>query len=232
MITANVANLLTVARSQLGVYESPPNSNMQKYGQWYGMNGVAWCAIWVSWVFWHSNNPLPKITTNKGFAYVPEVVRYGQETGTFHRGTSGVEPGDVLVFWFPGGPNRPNHVSICGERGRLPDGRVHSYEGNSNAGGSRTGGSVVELYRRSGIYGYVSIKDAGTTATTPTPEDTVASSYFRDPVSGGIFAISETHYDHLTGSQWADRVKEGAQAIPLNGAVIFHLCKSRINAKG
>lgn len=169
MISADKRAVLATAWSQMGVSESPSGSNCQRYGQWYGMNCVAWCAIWVSWVFWHAGHPLPRITTAKGFAYVPEVVRYGQETNTFRPGLSGVEPGDILVWKFAGGPDRPNHVSICGPEGRLADGRVHSYDGNSNAGGSRTGGSVVQLYRRTGLYGHVKVRDLAT-PTPPTQE--------------------------------------------------------------
>ena len=39
------------AITQLGVVESPPGSNNQKYGSWYGMNGQPWCMIFVSWCF-------------------------------------------------------------------------------------------------------------------------------------------------------------------------------------
>lgn len=42
------------ARSQSGVFESPENSNRQKYGVWYGWNGVPWCAIYISWVFYQA----------------------------------------------------------------------------------------------------------------------------------------------------------------------------------
>lgn len=43
----DIAYFIKVARSQLGYKEQPENLN--KYGKWYGMNGVAWCAIFVSW---------------------------------------------------------------------------------------------------------------------------------------------------------------------------------------
>lgn len=40
---------LSVAAGETGTTESPIGSNKQKYGTWFGMNGVAWCAIFVSW---------------------------------------------------------------------------------------------------------------------------------------------------------------------------------------
>ena len=34
-------DVLTVAAGEIGTTESPSNSNLQKYGEWYGWNGVA-----------------------------------------------------------------------------------------------------------------------------------------------------------------------------------------------
>ena len=36
------------AAAEEGTTENPPNSNKTKYGEWYGLNGVPWCAIFVS----------------------------------------------------------------------------------------------------------------------------------------------------------------------------------------
>lgn len=38
-------------KGQNGVHEDPRNSNRQKFGVWYGWNGVPWCAIFQSWGF-------------------------------------------------------------------------------------------------------------------------------------------------------------------------------------
>ena len=35
--------VLKIARADLGYTENPPGSNMTKYGEAYGMNGVPWC---------------------------------------------------------------------------------------------------------------------------------------------------------------------------------------------
>lgn len=174
-IVADIEAVILKARSQLGVTESPPFSNRQPYGAWYGMNGVAWCAMYQSWVFWHSGNPLPKITTAKGFAYCPELERYGRETGTWHSGTSGIKRGDLLLFSFGG--VRADHVALV--QGVLPDGRIHTIEGNTNAGGSRTGGGVYELYRRSGIRGYVRV--------TPKPPQNIDWAALRRWVAADLY---------------------------------------------
>lgn len=42
--------VIELARADLGYTENPPGSNLTKYGEAYGMNGVPWCveALW----FW------------------------------------------------------------------------------------------------------------------------------------------------------------------------------------
>ncbi len=54
--------------------------------------------------------------------------------------------------------------------------------------------------------------------------------YARDTKTGAIYAISHTHYQHLSGPQWADRQKEGAKAVDMAPELVFHFCKSRIRA--
>ena len=49
--------IIQTAAAEIGVTESPANSNLQKYGQAYGYNGVPWCVIFVWWVFNQSGAP-------------------------------------------------------------------------------------------------------------------------------------------------------------------------------
>jgi peptidoglycan hydrolase-like protein with peptidoglycan-binding domain len=46
-VTATAQAVLNVHRSQIGTRETPVN--LQKYGSWYGMNGVPWCDEYQSW---------------------------------------------------------------------------------------------------------------------------------------------------------------------------------------
>lgn len=148
------SGILDLAQQQVGTVESPPNSNRQKYGAWFGWNGVAWCNIFLSWLFWHVGSPFPAIQTAKGCAYVPAMVsaaiRYGQWRPV---GTYTPKPGDMIIFKFT---NRPDHIGIV--KAVLPDGRIWTIEGNTNAAGSRTGGGVWEVHRRSRILGYIETK--------------------------------------------------------------------------
>ncbi|MCM3127919.1 MULTISPECIES: peptidoglycan-binding protein [unclassified Paenibacillus] len=47
-------NMVNTAISQVGTLEGANNNN--KYGVWFGMNNVAWCAIFVSWCATNSGN--------------------------------------------------------------------------------------------------------------------------------------------------------------------------------
>ena len=46
--------IIEIALAELGVKESPKNSNRQKYGKEYGVNGTAWCCQFAWWVFKHA----------------------------------------------------------------------------------------------------------------------------------------------------------------------------------
>ena len=46
-----LGSALQKAISQLGIKESPPESNNVKYGSWYGQNYQPWCAMFVTWCF-------------------------------------------------------------------------------------------------------------------------------------------------------------------------------------
>lgn len=168
-IRADVTKLLATARSQAGISESPPYSNRTPYTAWYGLVGP-WCAMFVSWVFWHAGHPLPAIRTSKGFAYCPDIVSWAKRNGLWRDRTVRPRPGWIVLFDFPGdGVNRPSHVGIVEQV--LPDGRISTWEGNTSSGGGRDGGSVVN-HRRSvagGIIGYVQVDD---TAITEPPRPT------------------------------------------------------------
>ena len=57
----NGQKIVDLAFKEVGVVEYPKNSNKTKYGEWFGYNGVAWCAIFVSWVYSQAGFPLKKI---------------------------------------------------------------------------------------------------------------------------------------------------------------------------
>lgn len=162
------------ALSQVGVSEHPHGSNRTPYTSWYGMVGP-WCAMFVSWAFWHGGKPLPSIRTRKGFAYCPDIVNWAKANGCWRPKNSGYTPkrGDIILFDFIG---RPSHVGIV--VANLGGGRVQTVEGNTNGAGSRTGGSVM-VHNRSisgSTIGFVDVKMEGNSAPRPPASPDVSSS--------------------------------------------------------
>src|SRR4029077_5508664 len=87
---------LEKAIPEIGNKESPAGSNYNKYGSWYGMNGVPWCAIFTSWCFSQSGYK------NYRYSYVPAV----HSDAIFCRNRLCVvrspRPGDLVCFTFSG----------------------------------------------------------------------------------------------------------------------------------
>jgi len=101
-MTAGGDASLAVAFSQVGVTESPPNSNQVPYWDWWGCNLGSWCACFVSYCNAMAGYPLPALDGScsgvPGFVSCP--------SGTYHSWAYGEqapspEPGDVLIFsWY------------------------------------------------------------------------------------------------------------------------------------
>lgn len=143
------ARVLEVARSQLGTVESPAGSNRQKYGKAYGMDGVAWCAIFTWWCFQQAGDGHLHPKT----AYTPALADWYRQRGQW---SNVPRPGSLVLFDFPGDSvNRISHVGIVEAVNR--DGSIVSLEGNTSAGtagSQRDGGGVYRRTRRVGIVGY------------------------------------------------------------------------------
>jgi hypothetical protein len=156
LTAAHRERVISVATSQLGAHETPANSNRTIYGAWYGLDANPWCAMFVSWAYFEAigHSPFPA-STSKGFAYCPSGASWFMRGGLWRDNSATPERGWVVFFNFPGdGVERISHVGIV--TAPLADGRVATIEGNTNAAGSRTGGTVM-IHNRSragGIAGY------------------------------------------------------------------------------
>jgi len=87
--------IILAAIQELNTAEEPPESNRTKYGEWYNMNGVAWCAIFVSFIYDRSGIPLGKIDTDKGFHYCPSGLNFFRRAGSI---TVSPRMGDIVFF--------------------------------------------------------------------------------------------------------------------------------------
>ena len=142
--------VIEIFAGQVGAEESPAGSNQIKYGEWYGLNGNPWCAMFVSWCFFQAGLPLPA-STEKGFAYTPSGANWFKKNGKWR--DSSPQKGDVVFFDFPGdNVNRISHVGIV--ESVNADGSINTIEGNTDERGGRTGGKVMRRVRKVGIVGY------------------------------------------------------------------------------
>ena len=141
---SSAASRLKMALTQIGISESPSNSNQQKYGVWYGMNGVPWCAIFCTWCDAFGGNPTPTFTKGRNYAYVPYIVnaaRLGQNGLSI---TSDPKPGDLVCYdWSADGEF--DHVGMF----EAWTG-AHTFkciEGNTSSRDYSNGGTVMRQYR-------------------------------------------------------------------------------------
>ena len=135
---ATSKDILAVARRELGYTESPAGSNRTKYGKWFGLDGQPWCMMFVQWCFRQAGaqDLLPALTASCG-----ALMRAAQSKEQWI--TSGYQPGDVVIYDFPGGA-ATDHCGIVITQ--LTDG-VRAIEGNTGAGNDANGGQVMERTR-------------------------------------------------------------------------------------
>lgn len=141
-----VDRVLARAIAEVGYREGRNDDN--KYGRWYGMNHAPWCAMFLSWVFYHEGLPLPA-TISKGFARTLFGAQWFQRHG---RWTTTPARGHVVFYDLSAKVDSIDHVGIV-ERVN-GDGSIRTIEGNTSGGGSRQGNGVYAKNRRRGIVGY------------------------------------------------------------------------------
>lgn len=135
---ARASEILAVAQAELGYTESPAGSNRTKYGARYGLNGQPWCMMFIQWVFSQAgaSDLLPAKTASCG-----ALMRAAKAAGTWV--TGGYQPGDVVIYDFPGGAATDH----CGLVLQSAGGGVYAIEGNTGAGNDANGGQVQKRIR-------------------------------------------------------------------------------------
>lgn len=195
---------VALARSQIGTRESPFGSNRVLYSFWYGFI-AAWCAMFVSWVCWKAGIGWYR------FASTAVSVSAARRDGRLVP-VSQALPGDVMVHLYS---STLGHTGIATSNG----GRS-TVEGNTDGGGSRTGGQVMEHQRPADYWHYCIRLDYPSAPSRPEvlpmfgPFDihaAVASA--KDPVTGGVW---------LLGQDGAVFAFEGARGVRgVNGQSFF-----------
>lgn len=135
--------IVEVAEKEIGTVESPKNSNITKYGQWFMLTGVAWCGIFVSWVYDKAAKPLPRIGFTKGFAGCQTAVAYFIKNKKL---TLTPDPGDIVFFDW-NGDGRYDHTGIFIKWTNKEIGEFETIEGNTAIGNDSNGGQVMRRIR-------------------------------------------------------------------------------------
>lgn len=141
---ATASTLISIARGEIGVKESPSGSNKQKYGVWYGMNGEPWCDMFVSWVAAQAGQ-----TDIGKYAYCPYHVTHFKNKGLWLGRTTDTRPGDIV--FFAGKDGVACHIGIV--EAKIDNATVQTIEGNTSVTSNDNGGAVMRRTRSYGTVG-------------------------------------------------------------------------------
>lgn len=137
-------NIVKVAASQVGYRESNSRKNLRgsqkgkrnytEYGRYYGMNGVAWCAIFVNWVA--RQNGIPRSVIPK-YCAVRQYYSYYHRRGLTHSWSSVrkrkylPQKGDIILYSYSRGATT-HHIGYV-ESAKYKFGKFHivTIEGNT-----------------------------------------------------------------------------------------------------
>lgn len=139
-----MSEIIDIARAEIGTTEQPPDSNITKYGQWFGLNGVAWCGIFVSWCYAQAGRPLGNIGFRKGFAGCQTAVAYFRKN---NKTTTTPQPGDIVFFDW-NGDGRFDHTGLFVRR--IDPVSFETIEGNTSLTNQSNGGQVMLRTRKFG----------------------------------------------------------------------------------
>ncbi|MGC4101203.1 peptidoglycan-binding protein [Ferruginibacter sp.] len=151
-------SIIDTAASQNGVVESPPNSNKTKYGKWYGLDGVKWCAIFVSWVYDQAGHHLERVDTANGYQSCQSGYNFWKRNGCFVKDP---QPGDIVLYDW-GGDGVCDHTGIFVKWMDAEKTILQAWEGNTEKGNDSDGGKVMMRERkRSLVKAFVTPKVLG-----------------------------------------------------------------------
>lgn len=153
---ATAKAVIAEALKHVGTVEKPANSNRTPFGKWFGADGQAWCAMFVSYVFAKAGAPemLKGAQTAKGAAQVSKIKAHLKKHGAKQIKPADAIAGDVVIFDFPGG-YETDHVGFIRAKSNAAKKQIFTVEGNtsSGAGGSQANGGGV--YKRTRPFGTV-----------------------------------------------------------------------------
>ena len=128
--------ILACAAREIGYHEGAGKKN--KYGEWYGMDGVAWCMEFVQWVYHQCHADLPFKTPSCGGLLnwykrnQPECI------------TKDPIQGCIVIFDFPNTKYDTDHTGLFVKEDSK---RITTIDGNTRNGNDSNGGYVQQRQR-------------------------------------------------------------------------------------
>lgn len=136
-----LSELLAIAEKQVGVKESPPNSNNVRYNTWYygrEVNGkeYPWCMVFCQWCFDQVKVKVPVRT-----ASCSTMLDWARRSKAYAN-RNNLKPGDLLLFNFNDSANTivSTHCGILKSQNGT---KLQSIEGNTGVGNDTNGGMVM-----------------------------------------------------------------------------------------
>ncbi|SHN07421.1 CHAP domain-containing protein [Mucilaginibacter sp. OK098] len=137
--------IINVAAAEVGTKEYPAESNCTKYGEWFGLNGAKWCAIFVSWVYAKALHPLGYIDMPKGYAGCQAGYEHWKKLDLL---TDTPQMGDIVLYDWDN-DDHCDHTGIFFQW-TVEGQTFESYEGNTSVGNNSNGGEVMLRTRNMG----------------------------------------------------------------------------------
>jgi peptidoglycan hydrolase-like protein with peptidoglycan-binding domain len=132
---------LNTAKQQIGIKESPPNSNRCKFTAWYGIVGP-WCAMFATFCYVNAGSKV--FVKGRKFSYVPYILSAARYGGQGLSITNNPQPGDLVIFdWDRNG--NPDHVGLFEKW--AGGGNFNAIEGNTGSSNYSNGGAVMRTTR-------------------------------------------------------------------------------------
>lgn len=131
----DLSNVIKVARQEVGYIES--KGNKTKFGEWFGLNGVPWCGIFVSWCYAMGGKKLPNIGFKRGFAGCQTAAEYFKTNNMIVKAPAA---GDIVIYDWQG-DGRYDHAGIFLKHNE--NNTFAAIEGNTSTTNQSNGGCVM-----------------------------------------------------------------------------------------
>lgn len=222
-----INSILKVAENEIGTKESPANSNKQKYGVAYGLNGAPWCVIFIWYIFREAGASSLFYDGGK-VASCSSVMSFAQKKKQWV--TSGYQPGDLVIFDFPNTGAETDHIGIVK---KVSNKVLITIEGNTSPddkGSQSNGGMVCEKERSVDlVIGAYRPNYEGSSQSTPTKTTGAKTVNVEAPQIGsgakgnGVIALqallnefidAKLSVDGIYGSKTKEAIKKYQELYP------------------